>query len=300
MNLCYELGVRLYKCKNKNFQTNTGSRGDNSEKYWEWQFETSGNLFKKNWDLDSQIREKRILDIGCGLGGRSCYLITRGAVEVVGLEINSAELAEAGRLADKKLDSGDRKNIKFIGIKENERPAIGAFDIVLLIDVLEHVKSPVDTLNFAFDMLKPGGVCYFSTVGWYHYNASHLMDILPIPFATLFFSDRVIIDAVRKIVSDPAYIPTMWDSDPPGARWEGIKDLRDRPGEYLNKITIGNLKKIINESKFCSGKLRVEGFSWTRAQILRCLNFLAQIPLIQEVYHSGCFGRLTAKERDRC
>lgn len=294
MNLCYELGIRLYKYRNKN---KAAERIRDSGKYWEWQFETSRTLFKKFWDLEDRIVEKKVLDIGCGLGGRTCYLVTLGAAEVLGLEINWAELGEAEKIADKKMTIGDRKNIKFMRIQEGERPKIGAFDIVLLVDVLEHVKSPVETINFAFDMLKPGGICYFSTVGWYHYNAAHLIDILPIPFATVLFPDRVIIDAVRKILADPAYIPNMWDSNPPQARWEKMDDLHDRPGEYLNKITIKGVKKIINESKFSGGRLRIEGFSWSCVPPLKCLNFLTRVPFVREAYHSGVFARLVKVPR---
>jgi 2-polyprenyl-3-methyl-5-hydroxy-6-metoxy-1,4-benzoquinol methylase len=291
LNVCYELAVRIRRRQAAQGGA-TGMRHSDPGDYWQWQFDSSAAYFAKCFDLMAQLPGKTILDIGCGLGGRTGYIARAGARRVVGVDINQEEIGSAQRLAAAHLDADSRARLQFIAVREQDPLRSGPYDIVLLIDSLEHVKDPVAMLDLAYSMLRPGGVCYFTTVGWYNHMASHLTGIIPIPFATVFFSDQQILDAVRRIVDDPSYQPTMWDSDPPSARWKGIDNLSDRPGEYLNKITLHGLRRAMRRSRFQGGQLRAAGFTFKRLWPLQVFNVLAKVPLIQEMYHSGCFGRL--------
>jgi len=207
--------------------------------YWQWQFNSSATYFAKCFDLVPQLHGKSVLDIGCGLGGRTGYVVTTGARSVVGVDINHEEIESARRLAIERLDADSRSRLQFIAVREQDPLPFGPYDIVLLIDCLEHVRDPIAMLNLAYTMLRPGGICYFSTVGWYNHLASHLSGIIPIPFATVFFSDKQILDAVRRIVDDPSYRPTMWDSNPPPeslARLEKVNRRVKNPLDYNNPM----------------------------------------------------------------
>lgn len=296
MNLCYEIARHLYRLRLKNKPAVQENRRDSRLAYWRWQFESSKNHFASFFDLDDKISGKRVLDIGCGIGGRTCYLAGRNPEIIIGTDIQRAEIDIASDIADKQLDDTVRKRVQFMTVNENEPPALNSFDIVLLIDALEHIREPLEMLNYAYSVLKPGGLFYFSTLGWYHHNGFHFSSIIPIPWAHFFFSDRQILDAVRKIVSAPYYQPNMWDSVPPQQRYEGIYDLKDRPGEFLNKITIRDIKRIMKESEFKNGTLYIQGFSWKKFPVLRVFNVLAKVPFVQEVYHAACFGRLEKKK----
>lgn len=293
-NLCYELARRIRRRKSSRDLATGVNRSDPGD-YWQWQFNSSAAYFAKCFDMVPQLRGKSVLDIGCGLGGRTGYVVSSGARSVVGVDINHEEIESAQRLATERLDADSRPRLRFSAVREQDPLPGGPYDIVLLIDCLEHVRDPIAMLNLAYTMLRPGGICYFSTVGWYNHLASHLSGIIPIPFATVFFSDKQILDAVRRIVDDPSYRPTLWDSNPPSARWRGIDNLSDRPGEYLNKITIQGMRRAMRWSQFQGGQLRAAGFAFKRLWPLRIFNVLAKIPLIQEMYHSGCFGRLVKK-----
>lgn len=294
MNLCYEIGSRLYRRRMKGKSSRSNDEAQSSEEgYWDWQYKTSPEYFNKFSDLQACLPGARVLDIGCGLGGRTCYLATKGVRSVLGIDINADEIAQAKVLTKRANDSVVQSHVSFLAVRENEPLDVEPFDIVTLVDSLEHVHDPVAMLNFAYSMTRPGGVCYFGTIGWYHYNAAHMMGILPIPFLTLLFNDTTILDAVRRITMMPDYRPFMWDSNPPVTRWAHVKDLRDRPGEYLNKITVQGLKRAMKSSRFGDGRLLVAGFSWRQCPWMRWLNVMAKIPVIQEVYHAGCFGRVT-------
>ncbi len=238
-----------------------------------------------------------VIDIGCGLGGRTCYLAAQGVRQIVGTDTNHAEIDCAEQLARQLGGEAIRDKVSFKKVSENEEtPSDMKFDVALLCDSLEHVRDPVAMLNFAYSLLKPGGVCYFSTWGWYHHQASHLSSIVPIPFATLLFSDRQILDAVRRIVDQPYYQRSTWDSEPPSLRWNGCDSLHDRPGEHLNKYTIADFRNSMRESQFTEWQLRVQGFSKSRYPVLAAFNVLTKIPIIQEVYHSAIFGKLIKQD----
>lgn len=106
-----------------------------------------GNSFSKIAALLPSLPEgARILDIGCGHGSVSEELVKRG-YEVVGLEAN-----------DEALESLKKKG--FIAVKGDMGSSIDLpphFDLVLLLDVLEHTFNPLSLLEEAVRLLKPNG-----------------------------------------------------------------------------------------------------------------------------------------------
>ena len=247
--------------------------------YFLWQIETSPALFALLPNLD--LKNKRVLEIGCGIGGRSAWLARNGPAEVVAIDVNGPEIELARELTRKHCPQV--QNLTFVHSHEDAKSDIGEFDVVLLIDSLEHVQSACKILKLAYSYARTGGRAYFTTFGWYHHAGSHT----GYPFVNLFFSDETILNVIRWQVSQPDYQPSMWDSDPPIARWKGIYDLRDRPGEYLNKITIRQMDKLVRYSDFSVGKLRVYGFGNSK---FKWLNPLSKIPGIREIVHSYVVG----------
>lgn len=247
--------------------------------YIAWQFASSPRLFSKYPALD--VRGKRVLEVGCGTGGRTAYLASLGAERAVGIDINAGEI-EAAKTEVPKLFPEVASQVEYIASTEHGRLDIGEFDVVVLVDCLEHVVSPPDMLRLAHGYTRPGGRCYISLYGWYHANGSHFGMV---PFVNLFFSDEEILNVTRWWVSRPDYKPHRFDSNPPVARWRGLYDLRQRPGEYLNKITLAEMKRLVRHSPFKEGKMHVIGFGRS-SRIVKALNTLRHIPMIQEAVHS--------------
>lgn len=293
MNLCFRIADRIHRRRARSAATRSRARVDDARAYWTWQYESSEAYFAHFFDLHDSLRGADVVDIGCGLGGRTCYLARQGVRRIVGTDINHAEIRQARELVSLLDDSDGRRQIRFEEVEENEALHDGPFDVALLVDSLEHVRDPRAVLDYAHGLLRPGGVCYFGTSGWYHHQAAHVGSIIPIPFATALFSDRQILDAVRTIVDQPYYQRTVWDSDPPSRRWRDCHSLHDRPGEHLNKYTIAAFRRAMRASAFAQWQLKVEGFSARRHPLLALCNVLARVPLIQELYHSAVFGRLT-------
>jgi SAM-dependent methyltransferase len=251
--------------------------GTHYEEYFQWQFSSSAKLFSKYKGLE--LAGKSVLEIGCGTGGRTAWMATQNPTRVVGIDINAEEIALASQLCAK-LYPDLAPRVEYIASQENCAPDLGLFDYVLLVDSMEHVVSPPAILRLACRYVKPGGYCYFGTMGWFHYSGSHTGLL---PFVNVFFSDETILNVIRWQVSQPDYRPSRFDSDPPIERWRGIYDLRDRPGEHLNKLTIHQMKRLMRCNVIGPAEMYVYPFGhpW-----LRPLRWMSRVPFLQELYHT--------------
>lgn len=254
------------------------------EDYARWQLSSSRHLLSLFPSFD--VRGRSVLEIGCGTGGRALYLAEAGASRVVGIDINAGEI-ELARQLSRSIRPDLAPVVEFHSCKENiVETKLGQFDVVVMIDSLEHVLSPALALRIAHAYTKTGGRFFFGTQGWYHHRGSHT-NLLP--FVNLFFSDETILNAIRWDVSRSDYTPTRFDSDPPSDRWRGLYDLRDRPGEYLNKITIRQMRALLRHCPFRERRLVIIGFSRPRP-FSTLVNPLRHVPLLQEVLHSYVVG----------
>jgi ubiquinone biosynthesis O-methyltransferase len=104
-------------------------------------------------------RGKAVLDLGCGGGFLAVALTERGAA-VTGLDPSEAAIAAARRHAKaNELEIDYRR-----GSGENLPFADGVFDIVVCVDVLEHVKDVDRVLTEIRRVLRPNGIFLFDTI----------------------------------------------------------------------------------------------------------------------------------------
>src|SRR5688572_24575253 len=166
---------RLVLLRGTDRNSKLGSSGGTRESYIRWQYESSERLFAKYPNFD--VRDKDVLEIGCGTGGRTAFLASAGAKRVVGLDINAEEIGIAREICPV-LYPEARDRVEYLITAENEARDVGHFDVVIMTDCMEHVVSPPRMLRLAYEYTRPGGRFYFSSVGWYHYKGSHL-DLIP-------------------------------------------------------------------------------------------------------------------------
>lgn len=142
---------------------------------------------------------RRLLDVGCGLG----YSLLAGADR--GWEVNGLEphgMAGKGlppELADRIVR----------GTLDDYRPA-DPFDLVSLIDTIEHVRDPVTTIRQAGSLLRPGGLLLLATNSmassgarkpkWVHFHRAHLW----------YFSPDTLSRAVEKAGLKTLKVATAW------------------------------------------------------------------------------------------
>ncbi|WP_439407732.1 bifunctional 2-polyprenyl-6-hydroxyphenol methylase/3-demethylubiquinol 3-O-methyltransferase UbiG [Bradyrhizobium sp. DASA03076] len=100
----------------------------------------------------------RVLDIGCG-AGLLCEPLSRLGAQVIGVDPSASNIAAAKLHADKSHLSIDYRCTTVEEIDPRER-----FDIVLAMEVIEHVVDVGVFLKRCASMLKPNGLMVVSTL----------------------------------------------------------------------------------------------------------------------------------------
>ncbi|MCL5669453.1 MAG: bifunctional 2-polyprenyl-6-hydroxyphenol methylase/3-demethylubiquinol 3-O-methyltransferase UbiG [Gammaproteobacteria bacterium] len=103
---------------------------------------------------------KRVLDVGCGGGILSEGLARRGA-EVTGIDMGAASLT-AARLH--LLESGLKVDYQQTTVEQFALQHPAAFDVVACMELLEHVPDPSSVVRACAQLVKPGGLVFFSTL----------------------------------------------------------------------------------------------------------------------------------------
>lgn len=177
--------------------------------YARWEFDSSGPLLEL-WDRAGGRPARRVLDLGCGLGGKTHRLHDHcgGEVRFVGLDIAEDHLRKAGRyhrevgLSGVARVAGDAAALPF---------ADASFDRIATADTLEHLPAPRRSLAEMRRCLPPDGRLVMLFNPWGSPRGSHLGDRVHLPWAHLLFGRDSMAEATRlegerraRLAPDPA------------------------------------------------------------------------------------------------
>jgi 2-polyprenyl-6-hydroxyphenyl methylase/3-demethylubiquinone-9 3-methyltransferase len=114
-----------------------------------------------------KVKNKRILDVGCGGGFYSFIVAKQGACNIVGVDLEKACIKAAQLNLDRKMSLSidgvvaDTTKLPF----RNE-----SFDLVLCVDVIEHVEADRKVICELFGLLKPQGFLVISSQNSFSLN----------------------------------------------------------------------------------------------------------------------------------
>ena len=120
--------------------------------------DAAARKFERNVKSLNCLSGLRILDIGCG-AGLLCEPLTRLGAQVIGVDASASNIAAARLHADRGHLSIDYRCTTVEEMDVRER-----FDVVLAMEVVEHVSDVALFLSRCAAMLKPGGLMVVSTL----------------------------------------------------------------------------------------------------------------------------------------
>jgi 2-polyprenyl-6-hydroxyphenyl methylase/3-demethylubiquinone-9 3-methyltransferase len=106
------------------------------------------------------LKDKKILDVGCGGGILAESLALEGAI------VTGIDMAEAGLEVAKLhlLESGLEVDYQKIPVEDFAKDNAQAFDIVTCLEMLEHVPDPSSIIKACSTLVKADGQLFFSTL----------------------------------------------------------------------------------------------------------------------------------------
>jgi SAM-dependent methyltransferase len=246
-----------------------GERGTQTE-YAEWEFQNAAGSLQ-HFSPYLELSGRSILDVGCGVGGKSVYLALQGAREVVAIDIDDDRITEARSFAKSK----SAQNIRFeTGDSCSLDHPDNYFDLILFNDAFEHISDPSKTLEECYRILRPGGRIGLLFPPYNSPWGAHLFTHIRIPWAHLFFQDDVLVRFWQEQDSKKR----LHSKDMPftARRTNMINSATSVPDMMsLNQMTISRFESIVSSVPLTvvSYSLHVPG---------KLLNFLGRIPFIRE------------------
>ncbi len=171
--------------------------------------------------LIEQLRDKDVIDFGCGEGAEVIEMASFGARSVVGVDIQTERFPDARRRAEA---AGVADKVKFLPMPDARA------DVVVSIDSFEHFGDPAHILRVMASQLRPGGrvIASFGPT-WYHPLGGHLFSVFP--WAHLVFSERALL---------------RWRAD---FKTDGATRFSEVAGG-LNQMTISRFTALVDASPF--------------------------------------------------
>src|SRR2546423_6413918 len=186
----------------------------------------------------NDLKNKVVLDFGCGPGSQTIELARHGAKKVIGIDIQERWL----ELARQRAARAQVDHLCSFATQCNE-----PVDVIVAIDSFEHFADPAAVLRTMRDSIKPTG-CVVASFGptWYHPLGGHLFSVFP--WAHLVFSETALI---------------RWRAD---FKRDGATRFHEVDGG-LNQMTIRRFERVVEKSPF-----RFENFETVAIRKLRAVH----------------------------
>ena len=106
------------------------------------------------------IFDKKVLDVGCG-GGILAESMAREGAHVTGLDMGYEPLQVARLHA---LETGTKLDYVQETVESHAQAHPQHYDVVICMEMLEHVPDPASVIRACAQLVKPGGHVFFSTI----------------------------------------------------------------------------------------------------------------------------------------
>jgi SAM-dependent methyltransferase len=242
------------------FKTPVLERFTEPMSFCEWEYQRTEQLLRPYRRYIS-LENRDILDIGCGLGGKSTYYAMNGASSVKAVDIDPERLVHAKAFAEHK----NTDNIEFLELDACCLPAdfTGHFHLLILMDSLEHIDEPGRILAESYRVLKKGGHLVIGFPPYLSPWGAHLFAHIRVPWAHLLLPEGMLVQIWKDAESKCA--------DGRILSRENFKKLQKATRidelHHLNRMTIDRYESIVEDSPFQTRFFCLQS-------LLRCLSVL--------------------------
>jgi SAM-dependent methyltransferase len=172
---------------------------ESDEAYSQWEYDTGRAIFREHFGAE-RLREARVLDVGCGLGGKTAWYAEAGARSVTAIDLAWDHVRQTARFARAR---GQEARIHVARADAMRLPfADGTFDLVTANDSMEHFADPQAALGELARVLRPGGsLCLYFTP-YRSPLGSHLYDHVKIPWCQVLLPRPLLYATLARAVRD--------------------------------------------------------------------------------------------------
>ncbi len=219
-----------------------------------------GHLKQRYPDIVDLVRDRTVLDFGCGSGHHVAALAKSGAAFVMGVDTNARLLEGARQLAK---ESGVAERVEIAERVPPERN--GTFDVVMSHNSMEHFPDPGAVLREMFEAARPGGrVLIVFSLPWYSPYGSHMHFFTRVPWVNIWFSESTVMRVRSRFRADGA------------TRYEDVEG-------GLNRMSLAKFGRLTRASGLRLTSLRYIG--------VKGLDVLTRIPWLRELFTNEIVAR---------
>jgi len=271
---------------NKLHQQPYGSFGEltaakaGAKSYFQWEFAQAERSYSE-FQPYVNLEDKDVLDVGCGLGGKTLFHLQKGARSVTGLDISQTNVQIAQSCFMERQPDSSRRPGLVVADAAAMPFADNSFDLAISTYTFEHLADPAKVLGEIQRVIKPGGEVFISFPPYFSPWGAHLTDWIHFPWCQVLFSEQALLNTARAVEETQrihASLPAFARVDLAGAA--------ELP--HVNKLTVSDFERFLE-----AGSLQVlskthRPVGADRAGMLRpILSLATQIPLLREAFTSS-------------
>lgn len=208
----------------------------------------------------------RVLEIGCGEGGVLKAFIDRGCTGV-GVELDESRLVNAREWMANEISA---QRVKFVSKDIYHTSADdlgGAFDVIVLKDVIEHIHDQPKLIKWMKSFLTAKGVIFFGFPPWYMPFGGHQQICKGKWLSKLPY---------YHLLPAPVY---KWLLKTNGENWEEMMEIKETgiSIERFERICIAKGYNLINQTHFLVNPIYEYKFGWkprTQFAVIKAIPFV--------------------------
>jgi SAM-dependent methyltransferase len=172
---------------------------ESPDAYSQWEYDSGRAIFTEHFGTTA-LPGARLLDVGCGLGGKTAWYAESGVRQVVGIDIALEHVRQSLRFV--RARGGAER--AFVARADAMRLpfAAASFDVVTANDSMEHFADPGAALAELARVLKPAGRLFLYFTPYRSPLGSHLYDYVRIPWCQVVLSRSILYATLERAVQD--------------------------------------------------------------------------------------------------